>query len=440
MPPVVAVLATATLGVLVLAILAGTLTSSEDAAAQRRLLGWTLAAFAVHLALGLAIRKAGVTALAAPDASYYDETARAIVDHWTRDFPLPELPSGKEGFFYLLAALYWLFGPSPEAGLVVNAVMAAAVVPVMADVTRRLLGGSAARFLPPLLVLLPGFLIWSSQLLREAGVLFLIAVAANCAVRLTERLAPGPLVVLAAALAVLFTFRGNVALLMTGGLVVGVALGKRELLSGLSIGVSTLSVVLVLVLGLGLGHAGYKISVEADLRQVETVRSDLSQSAESGFASEADVSTTGKALAYLPVGFTNFLLGPFPWQIRSARQLIALPDLLVWWFLLPSLWRGLWSATRLMGRRLLTLLVPALMTGAALGLLIGNFGTVVRERPQVVILLLPVIAHGLALRRAPHAPPATMAGAVGTNQPGPSLHGRVGLPLPAGGGQLRPTP
>jgi hypothetical protein len=83
---------------------------------------------------------------------------------------------------------------------------------------------------------------------------------------------------------------------------------------------------------------------------------------------------------------------------------VALPDLLVWWFLLPSLWRGLWSAKRRIGLRALTLLIPAAMTGVALSLLIGNFGTVLRERTQVVVLLMPFIALGLAEHRRASTP------------------------------------
>lgn len=398
-PPVIALLAPATIGVLALVLLTRNLSRGEDASAQRRLLTWTLTAFGVHVLLGLAIHGVGARLLAETDASYYHDAAGQIVDHWTRGFPLPVLPSGKEGFFYLLSVVYWVFGPSPVAGLMVNAVMAAAVVPILSDTTRRLVGSSAARHLPPLLVLLPSFLMWSSQLLREAGVLFLVAVAANCAVRLGDHLAPGRFVGLAASLALLFTFRGNVALLVAGGLLAGLAIGRRELLSGLTLGIGTLVVLLILVLGLGLGYSGYRISVQADLREVDAVRSDLSVTSESGFASEADISTPARAVSYLPIGATNFFLGPFPWQLRSARQLVALPDVVVWWFLLPSLWRGLWAAKRRIGRRLMTLLIPATMTGAALALLIGNFGTVVRERPQVTILLLPFVALGLSERR-----------------------------------------
>lgn len=376
------------------------LLGTDDEVSHQRLWLWTVGAFCVHLALGLLLFKVGQTTFFPSDAGTYDGGARQILEHWTRGLPFDPLPSGKEGFFYLLAGLYRVLGPYAEAGLVVNAALAAALVPVVTDTARRLFGPPAARYVAPLVVLLPGLLLWTSGLLREAGVCFLIAVAGNAAVRLTSRISPQAVTVLTLSLAFLFTFRGNVALIVAGGLVAGVAFGRAELVSGLSTGLGAMAILLLVVAGLGLGYSGYNKSVNADLGQVETVRSDLSTSA-SGFAPEADVSTTGGALSYLPLGFTSFFLGPFPWQLQSARQLVALPDVLVWWYLLPSLVRGIRSGRTMGGRRILVLVVPALMAGLMLALLIGNFGTVIRERVQVTVLLVPFIALGLAVRAPP---------------------------------------
>jgi hypothetical protein len=60
-------------------------------------------------------------------------------------------------------------------------------------------------------------------------------------------------------------------------------------------------------------------------------------------------------------------------------------------------------------------LLPAIIISVELALVIGNFGTIVRERTQVVILLLPFIALGLAVRAAERseAEPAALVAARG---------------------------
>lgn len=375
--------------------------SYGDRFPTRRVLRWTLAAFAGHLLLSAVLN---AVLFEVSDARAYHHDAVEIVRHWHGDFPLPVLPDGKEGYYYLLAGLFWLFGPHNVAGLLVNATLAAALVPIVTDLTRRLFGDDAARYVPWLVVLLPGLLLWTSQLLKEAAIVFLVAVAMNCSCRLLTRVTVFGLATLTAALALLFTMRSYVGLTLAVGLLGGIALGRPSVLGGLRAVLSAVALMALLVAGTGVGYSGYKAATSANLEQASLVRKELASSAESGFGSNLDISTPVKALASLPIAVTTFLLGPLPWQFGGARHLVALPDVLVWWSLLPSLWRGLRTGFRRLGRAMLLIVLPAMTTTALLSLTVANFGTVVRERSQVVIMLVPLVALGLAegaRRRSP---------------------------------------
>ncbi|MDQ4068156.1 MAG: hypothetical protein M3203_01555, partial [Actinomycetota bacterium] len=374
----------------------------DDGEGRRRLLWWTMLAFVTHLGFGLFVTNAGglVQAyLRAPDSYAYHNYAIEIVRHWTTGFPLPDLPAGKEGFYYMLAALYWMFGAHTAAGLAVNATLGAALAPVLSDTTRRLFGPAAADYAVKLVVLLPGLFLWTSQLMKEAPILLLIALTANLAARLLDRLSVVALVTMGLVLGLLFTFRAWVALVLAGGLVAGITFGKEQVVSGLSTAVSALALI-ALVVSLGIGYSGYQAAVAADLQEAQAVRRDLALSAASGYDAAADISTSTGAITYLPRGLANFALGPFPWQIRQARQLIVLPEVLAWWVLLPSLVRGLRKGWSWRGRRCLILVLPAGAVACLLALAIGNFGTVVRERMQLVVLLVPFVALGLVERAA----------------------------------------
>lgn len=372
-----------------------------DPEVRRRILQWTVAGFFTHLLLGLAISYGGAFMhkyLRAPDADAYHFNAVLLVRHWTEGFPSPNLPAGKEGFYYLLAAIYRLFGPHRVAGLVVNALLSAALVPVMYDTTRRLFGSEAARCVPPLIVLIPNLLIFSSQLLKEAPILFLIAVVINCATRLSERYSLTNLMILGGAVCFLFTFRAWVALVLMGGVLASVAFARRDFVAGVGVGVSAVAVIAA-ALAFGLGYSGYRAASKSNLEEAQAVRESTSVGVGSGFDAEADVSNPLAAISYLPRGLLTFMLGPFPWQIGRGTQVAVVPDLLVWWFLLPSLWRGLRSAPSLVGRRMLVLVLPALGVSALLALSVGNFGTVVRERAQPLLILVPLVALGWAARK-----------------------------------------
>lgn len=414
----IALIAPTMVGVLLLMILVRGLIRWPDEATRQRVMRWTMVSFAAHLAFGLAATDIStqVRAYLGTDGIGYDLIAREIVRHWqVAGVPLPALSGGKEGFYYLLAGLYRVFGSYTAAGLAVNAVLAAGLVPVMYDVTRRLFGPAAARYAVPLVVVFPGLFLWTSQLMREAGMLFLLAVALNCAVRLAERVLPTPLIVLAAALILAFTFRSWVALILAAGLFVGIALGHSRVTSGLAAGFGGLVVVASVMLASGLGYSGYKQATSVNLKQADVVRKDSANSANTGFAPEADISSTPSAVRYLPRGVLNFVLGPFPWQIRSSRQLPFIPDMIVWWALLPSLWTGYRAAGRVVGRRRLLIVLPAVGIILFMSLALGNFGVIVRERLQVLVLIVPLMALGLAERASRrHADSSSNGNAVDT--------------------------
>jgi hypothetical protein len=384
-------LALVALTVLVLAMFRG----FEDPTVVRKVLRWTLGAFVLHLMLSVVIHS---LIYAKSDALTYHDGAVALVQHWKMGFPSPSLPHGKEGFYYLLGALFWVFGVHNAAGLVINAMLAAALVPIMTDLTRRWFGQAAAAYVPVLVVLLPGLLLWTSQLLKEAVAVFLISVAVSSAARLAERVTGPRLITMGTAVVLLFTIRSYVGLLLAAGVVVGVVLGRRSVLTGFGTGLGVLALFATLLFASGVGYSGYKVATTSNLQQASLVRQDLAASANTGFGSDVDISTPGRALSYLPVGAVSFLFGPFPWQLASFQQVAVLPDVLVSWCLLPSLWRGARAARHRVGRTAFVLALPALAITVLFSLVVGNYGAAVRERIQVVVVLVPVIALGLAER------------------------------------------
>jgi 4-amino-4-deoxy-L-arabinose transferase-like glycosyltransferase len=394
----------------VLGLLALCRALDERGAAQaedRRVLRWTVSAFAAHLLFGLVVTNTpSAVYYLGGDAGTYHTYARWIVEFGTRSIP-GGLQTGKEGFYYTLASLYRVFGFHPVSGLVLNAALGAALVPLLTDATRRLFGRDAAHWVAPVVVLFPSMFLFTSQLLKEAPILFLLAVALNAAVRIAERLTLGGVGMLTLSVALLLTFRGPIALVAGIALIGGIALGRRQVLSGLVTGLIVVMVLGVVVIGIGVGHSGVQSALQSSsLQDANRVRTGLAYDAGSGIGGNVDTSTARQALSYLPVGLARFALGPFPWEFRKASQLPALIDVLVLWWLAPKAWRGFRSAARTHGRRLAVFLLPAIATATVLSLSVGNLGILVRERLQVLILVVPLLAYGISLRPGTGKEPA----------------------------------
>jgi hypothetical protein len=400
-PVVLAVVVPMALGAGLLVVALRATDDGYDADTHRWLVWVTLVAAIAHLGIAVVIASSpSLIAIFGADATTYHDGARAMVDHWIVGAPFPTyIAAGKEGFFYGLAGIYWLLGPHPLAGLVLNAAFASVLVPLVADTSRRLFGPATVRPAALMVAFLPGFLIWTSQLLREAPILACLAVVANVSVRLTERTRPALLFVLSLTLTTLFSLRANVALLVAAGVVLGLTVGSRRVLAGAATGGASLGLVAAFVLAAGIGVAGFRLAATSDLEDVNLARLDLASSADSGFARDKDVSTGRSAVAFLPVALVNFGLGPFPWQVANARQLGGAIEAMSLWVLLPSLWRGWRASGALVGRARLALVLPASLVACSLAVLIGNYGTIMRQRLQVTVFLVPFAALGWSLRR-----------------------------------------
>ncbi|HEX8184623.1 MAG TPA: hypothetical protein VF747_07720, partial [Blastocatellia bacterium] len=101
----------------------------------------------------------------------------------------------------------------------------------------------------------------------------------------------------------------------------------------------------------------------------------------------------------LPIGVLYVLFAPFPWMINNLRQLITLPELIIWWALVPMMMRGYWHAIRHRLRESFVICVFILSLTLAYALYQSNAGTAYRHRAQLYVFFFIFIAIGLDLRR-----------------------------------------
>ena len=386
----------AAIGCVVLTLLVDALKLGELA---RSVWLWTLAGLLVHLVLGIVLWQ--FPHPFKDDALYYNQSALSIVSHWQHGSALPNFLPGKMYFLYIVAGVYRVLGPHAEVMLAVNAVLAAALIPLLADTTKRMFGSAAARCSSALVLLLPGVLLWSSMLLREAMALVLIAVAANAGVRMVEGVKIGRLVALGLSLVGLLGLRSVAALAVGAGIIVGVAVGWSRL--GLRARLAMGAVLLVTLSLAIVGGDGSKMLSDG-LGRVDASRAIAGTLATSAIDPGQDVSTPGRAALFVVSHAPEAFAGPFPWNMRSARHVIALLDVAVWWCLLPTLFVGLHLGVSRVGARAAVLLLPAGAMHVVLTLAVGDFGTMLRQRPQVVLFLVPFLALALSLRTGTAAP------------------------------------
>ncbi len=118
-----------------------------------------------------------------------------------------------------------------------------------------------------------------------------------------------------------------------------------------------------------------------------------------GDGQDADVSTPAGAISAIPLGLSYLILAPFPWQLASLRQIITLPEMLVWWFSLPLLVLGLWFTIKYKLREIAPILIFTTLLTLTYSVLQGNVGTAYRQRAQLLVFYFVFIAVGFILMK-----------------------------------------
>jgi hypothetical protein len=367
-----------------------------------------LVGLAVRLAFGLYIHLFDARDYFGPDATGYDFYGFRLLESWlgTGDQldPLRTIERAKNspawGMHYLVAALYFFTGRNLLAAQSFCAVFGAATAPMVYYCAHRMfLNKGAAKLAAWSVALLPTFIIWSSQLLKDGLVIFLLVLAMTMVLVLQEKFRYSAIVALVLALLGILSIRFYifymVVVAVVGSLILGTSTSAQA--------VARRGAVLVLV-GFAFTYFGVARTASTDIEQyanlerIQRSRGNLTESG-SGFGEDLDVSTTEGALTALPIGFAYLMFAPFPWEVTNLRQSIVLPEILFWWASIPLVLVGLWYAVRYRLRSAFPVLLFSVMLTLAYSLFQGNVGTAYRQRTQVQVFLFIFAAVGWQIFR-----------------------------------------
>lgn len=311
-------------------------------------------------------------------------------------------PSAAWGMVYLVGAIYELTGRNMLAVQFIAAVLGAATAPLIFHCGYAVTSNTkVARLAAQGVAFMPSLVLWSSQELKDGPIMFFLALAIFATLSLGQQFSLKHLVALIGALVCVLAFRFYVFYMLLAAIVGSFLIGMRPVtLQSLS-----RQFVVIAIVGLALTYFGVRkyatsqFATFGSLQVVNTSRSDQAESAESGFAKSANVSTPAGALKAIPIGLANLLFAPFPWQLTSLRQAITMPEMLVWWASFPMLILGLWYSVKYRLRQVFPMLLFTIMLSLAYSVFQGNVGNAYRERAQLLIFYFIFVAIGYVLIR-----------------------------------------
>lgn len=366
-----------------------------------------LAALIVRIMFGLFIEVFDLRGFFGGDATSYDGWGSRLLDIWfgydkVDQYTKQSTSTSGSGWSmkYLVAVIYLFVGRNILAAQSVCGVIGAATAPIGYFCTKKIFNNRQTSITAALLIaLFPALVIWSSQLLKDGIMVFLLVLSMTLVLQLQEKFDYMKLALLLFSLFAIISLRFYifymVAIAIASSFIIGLGSTSQSVAKRM---------VIVVLLGVGLAYIGVLRSANTEFEQfgslekIQVSRGDLARS-DSGFGENLDVSTTSGAITALPIGFAYLMLAPFPWQVTSLRSTLTVPDILLWWSSLPFLIIGLWFTIKHRLRKAVPILIFTLMLTLGYSIFQGNVGTAYRQRTQIQVFLFIFVAVGLTLRK-----------------------------------------
>lgn len=317
---------------------------------------------------------------------------------------------GRNAYISLLTGLEVLFGPIPYSIRALNTLCFLTGALLLFRLTRRGYGRAPAFAALGVVLFLPSFFVWSVSLLKEplyflCTAAFLVAASASLRAGAASRRIVAALCAVAA-LVVMEGVRHKT--LMIGLLGWGLAAAMLVVLSRPRRLVPVAGAALVAAFMLltrpaiqqraldllaegakihaghvfTLGH-GYRLLDEGFYYRVQDPNSStLTLNAE-------------QAARYVVRAGLSFFVTPLPWQAASIRELVYVPEQLVWYALVAMLPIGIVAGWRRDAATTAVMIGYLLPTSAILALTNGNVGTLVRLRGIVMVIVVWISALGV---------------------------------------------
>jgi 4-amino-4-deoxy-L-arabinose transferase-like glycosyltransferase len=354
----------------------------------------------VRLVLAAVFQAVPATRIFHEDAEGYEWVAIYMARYWKGDGPYFS-PNKLEnyGYYYWNAILYYVFGDFRLHAAFFNGLCSCVTAILLYRLCAKYFVEPVARRAFLCALFFPSMILWSSIAVKDTVMVLLITACMYSTVAIQRKMRIGHLVVIVGALVAMFTIRFYMCFLAGLAITASLTLFSRRLGRSIAVQLSIVMVLAVAVVFLGLRREAQQSIGVFDFEKVAALRNGLASTANSGFMVDVDVSTPGRALAFMPIGVVFMLLSPFPWQLTSLRAWLTVPEMLIWWPM-TFLWiRGLIYVVARKRSELMPIVVFPVIVTIAYSTVHGNAGVAFRQRAQAMTFLFALAAIGAYVRK-----------------------------------------
>jgi len=333
------------------------------------------------------------------DAWCYSESGYSVLQLWlsgirnvqeiTTNMMKISISGNLGNYDFWNAIVYYYTGKSPLSVIFINCLASSVTVIFIYYITKRLYNEKAAKISAILTAFWPSLFTWSIQNLKEPLSIFLITVLIWAVLQLKERFRFYLLfIIILSSLALkelrIASFFMFYAVIFPLSLIL--FLWKKN---------RVLFIFLILLAGTGLAVAiSNYLNNRSLLEYINYIRT-VRAYGNTAFLPDLDITNPEKLMFFMPVALLVSWLAPFPWQIGSMSQITAIPEMLLYYSLLPAMFIG-WRFVmryKIEENGLIIIYIAIMML--ALAFIEGNIGTLFRHRAMVLPFMFILVGIGL---------------------------------------------
>ncbi len=332
----------------------------------------------------------------------YSENGKLIAGRLERGLPIDHaiirfIEGSRSGalheYDYINGIVYFLAGRNPLNILFLNCAMGALSSIFMYLIVMVAFGNrQIARLSTLLCTFWPSLVLWSTQNLKEALTIFLIILCFWAFISLIKSFNPLYPMVAFFSIFCLWKFRLPIA----QAIIISIFLHLIFLVYK-AIKPEPPTILAILLIGFFVLFKFLAISLSQItdiLAKIDVLRGSRATANLAILPGYRMVSSKA-LLLYIPIGFIALLFSPFPWQLFSASQIMAAPEMLVWYLMFPCTVKGLIFIVKNKTKYFFSIFTFIILVSSVMIVVEGNMGTMFRHKSLIMIFFLVFMATGI---------------------------------------------
>ena len=312
---------------------------------------------------------------------------------------------------FFASFVYSITGYSPLSLFFISAFAGSMAALFVYLIAKELFNKKVARISSLLVFFWPSFIMWATQNLKETMIAMFICILLWTIFYMHRYPLPGFLLLsIASVWALLKIGPAYLVAVICAVFLVALFLLINHLLKNKSIAVLAVCLLCLLafflfkehvvdVLALKYGEGSFNIKSYNSIFSFLNYHRSVRSYGRLQFFEGADISSLGKTMAFAPLGLLYAIFAPFPWQVGSFMQIMAVPETLIFYILFPFTLKGIIFAYKKRFNQGMLLLSVIMIILLLLGLVEGNSGTLFRHRSIAFHLLFVFTGLGISLKK-----------------------------------------